>query len=83
MQPQFNNEGAVPVGVPGALVLLPLALEDLQLELPLYTGHDPLLLDPLLLIPAILRVVKARSSADQQSWRLFLLLSAYGFPEHH
>jgi hypothetical protein len=26
MQPQFNDEGAVPVGVPGALVLLPLAL---------------------------------------------------------
>jgi hypothetical protein len=25
MQPQFNNDGAVPVGVPGALVLLPLA----------------------------------------------------------
>ena len=39
MQPQFNDEGAVPVGVPGALVLLSLALETLQLELPLYTGH--------------------------------------------
>ncbi len=39
MQPQFNNEDTVPVGVPGALVLLPLVLEDLQLELPLYTGH--------------------------------------------
>ncbi len=39
MQPQFNDEGAVQVGVPGALVLLPLALETLQLELPLYAGH--------------------------------------------
>jgi hypothetical protein len=38
MQPQFNNEGAVPVGVPGVLVLLPLALETLQLDLPLYGG---------------------------------------------
>jgi hypothetical protein len=37
MQPQFNDEGAVPVGVPGALVLLPLALPVLQLELSLYT----------------------------------------------
>jgi hypothetical protein len=32
MQPQFNDEGAVPVGVPGALVLLPLALPTLQLD---------------------------------------------------
>jgi hypothetical protein len=39
MQPQFNDEGAVPVGVPGALVLLPLALLALQLELSLYAGH--------------------------------------------
>ncbi len=39
MQPQFNDEGAVPVGVPGALVLLPLALPALQLEFLLYTGH--------------------------------------------
>ncbi len=39
IQPQFNDEGAVPVGVPGALVLLPLALPVLQLELSLYTGH--------------------------------------------
>jgi hypothetical protein len=39
MQPQFNDEGAVPVGVPGALVLLPLALETLKLELLLYAGH--------------------------------------------
>ena len=39
MQPQFNDEGAVPVGVPGALVLLPLALPALQLELSLYAGH--------------------------------------------
>ena len=50
MQPQFNDEGAVPVGVPGALVLLPLALETLQLELPLYAGHAtrnrPELVDP-------------------------------------
>ncbi len=49
MQPQFNDEGAVPMGVPGALVLLPLALAALQVELSLY---------PLLLIPAILRLVK-------------------------
>jgi hypothetical protein len=39
MQPQFNNEVTLPVGVPGALVLLPLALETLQLELSLYSGH--------------------------------------------
>ena len=39
MQPQFNDEGTVPVGVPGALVLLPLALAALQLELLLYAGH--------------------------------------------
>ncbi len=39
MQPQFNNEGVVPVGVPGALALLPLALEALELEIPLYSGH--------------------------------------------
>ena len=37
MQPQFNDEGTVPVGVPGALVLLPLAA--LQLELLLYAAH--------------------------------------------
>jgi hypothetical protein len=50
MQPQFNDEGAVPVGVPGVLVLLPLALPALQLELSLYTGHGnrkrPQLVDP-------------------------------------
>ncbi len=50
MQPQFNDKGAVPVGVPGALVLLPLALAALQLELLLYTGHftrnRPELADP-------------------------------------
>ena len=49
MQPQFNDEGAVPVGVPGALVLL-LALPVLQLELSLYAGHAtrklPELADP-------------------------------------
>jgi hypothetical protein len=39
MQPQFNDEGAVPVGVPSALVLLPLALPVLQLELSFYAGH--------------------------------------------
>ncbi len=39
MQPQFNDEGSVPVGVPGALVLLPLALPVLQLELSLYAAH--------------------------------------------
>jgi hypothetical protein len=39
MQPQFNDEGAVPVGVPGALVLLPLALAVLQIELLLYAAH--------------------------------------------
>jgi hypothetical protein len=48
MQPQFNDEGAVPVGVPGALVLLPLAA--LQLELLLYAAHAtrnlPKLADP-------------------------------------
>ena len=37
MQPQFNDEGFVPVVVPGALVLLP--LPGLQLELLLYTAH--------------------------------------------
>ena len=36
MQPQFNDEGAVPVGVPGDLVLLPLAV--LQIELLLYAA---------------------------------------------
>jgi hypothetical protein len=50
MQPQFNDEGTVPVGVPGALVLLPLALPVLQLELSLYSGHAtrkrPELADP-------------------------------------
>ena len=50
MQPQFNDAGAVPVGVPGVLVLLPLALAALQLELPLYAGHAirnrPELADP-------------------------------------
>ena len=50
MQPQFNDEGTVPVGVPGALVLLPLALPALQLELSLYGGHAtrnrPQLADP-------------------------------------
>jgi hypothetical protein len=50
MQPQFNDEGTVPVGVPGALVLLPLALAALQLELSLYGGHAtmkrPELADP-------------------------------------
>ena len=50
MQPQFNDEGAVPVGVPGALVLLPLALPVLQLEIFLYAGHAtrkrPELADP-------------------------------------
>ena len=50
MQPQFNDEGAVPVGVPGALVLLPLALPALQLELSLYAAHGtrkrPQLADP-------------------------------------
>ncbi len=50
MQPQFNDEGTVPVGVPGALVLLPLSLPVLQLELSLYTGHAtrkrPELADP-------------------------------------
>jgi hypothetical protein len=48
MQPQFNDEGAVPVGLPGALVHLPLA--DLELELLLYTAHAtrnrPKLADP-------------------------------------
>jgi hypothetical protein len=48
MQPQFNDEGAVPVGVPGALVLLPLVV--LQLELLLYAAHAtrnrPKLTDP-------------------------------------
>ena len=48
MQPQFNDEGDVPVGVPGALVLLPLAT--LQLELSLYAAHAtrnrPQLADP-------------------------------------
>jgi hypothetical protein len=39
MHPQFNDEGAVPVGVPGALVLLPLALAALQIELLLYAAH--------------------------------------------
>ncbi len=39
MKPQFNDEGVVPVGVPGALVLLPLALVALQLELSLYSAH--------------------------------------------
>ena len=50
MQPQFNDEVAVPVGVPGALVVLPLALPALQLELSLYAGHAtrnrPELADP-------------------------------------
>ena len=50
MQPQFNDEGAVPVGVPGAPVLLPLALAALLLELLLYAGHTtrnrPELADP-------------------------------------
>ncbi len=39
MQTQFNDEGDVPVGVPGVLVLLLLALAVLQLELLLYAGH--------------------------------------------
>jgi hypothetical protein len=50
MQPQFNDEGAVPVGVPGTFVLLPRALEAMELELPLYAGHAtrnrPELADP-------------------------------------
>ena len=50
MQPQFNDEGAVPVGVLGALVLLPLALAALQVELSLYAAHAtrkrPELADP-------------------------------------
>ncbi len=50
MQPQFNDEGTVPVGVPGVLVLLPLTLPALQLELSLYAGHAtrkrPELVDP-------------------------------------
>ena len=37
MQPQVNDEGTVPVGVPGPLVLLPLAA--LELELLLYAAH--------------------------------------------
>ena len=48
MQPQFNDEGFVPVVVPGALVLLP--LPGLQLELVLYTAYAtrnrPKLADP-------------------------------------
>ena len=48
MQSQFNDEGAVPVVVPGAPVLLPLAA--LQLELLLYAAHTtrnrPKLEDP-------------------------------------
>ncbi len=48
MQPQFNDEGAVPVGVPGALVPLPLVA--LKLELLLYAAHAtrkrPQLADP-------------------------------------
>ena len=48
MQPQFNDEGFVPVVVPGALVLLP--LPGLQLELLLYSAHPtwnrPKLADP-------------------------------------
>ena len=39
MQQQFNDEGTVPVGVPGDLVLLPLALVALQLQLSLYAAH--------------------------------------------
>jgi len=35
MEPQVNDEGAVPVGVPGPLVLLPLAV----LQLLLYAAH--------------------------------------------
>ncbi len=50
MQPQFNDVGAVPVGVPGAIEVLPLALPALQLELSLYAGHAtrnrPKLADP-------------------------------------
>jgi hypothetical protein len=50
MQPQFNDEGAIPVGVPGALVLLSLAFAVLQLEFLLYSGHAtrnrPELADP-------------------------------------
>ncbi len=37
---EFNDEGAVPVGVPDALVLLPLALAALQIELMVYAAHD-------------------------------------------
>jgi hypothetical protein len=48
MQPQFNDEGTVPVVVPGAPVLLP--LPGPELELLLYTGHGtrerPKLADP-------------------------------------
>jgi hypothetical protein len=50
MKPQFNDEGAVPVGVPGALVVLPLELPVLQLKISLYTSHAtrnrPELADP-------------------------------------
>ncbi len=50
MQPQFNDEDVVPIGVPGGPVLLPLALPGLQLELLLYTAHgtreSPKLADP-------------------------------------
>jgi hypothetical protein len=38
MQPQFNDEGSVPVEEPGTPVLLP--LPGLQPELLLYTAHD-------------------------------------------
>ena len=37
MQPQFNDEGFVPVAVPGDLVLLSLPV--LKLELLLYAAH--------------------------------------------
>ncbi len=50
MQPQFNDEDTVPVGVPVALVLLSLELAALQLELSLYAAHAtrkrPELADP-------------------------------------
>ncbi len=58
MEPQFNDEGVVPVGVPGVLVLLPLALATLQLELPLYAGHAirnrPELVDPKVYRPHVI-----------------------------
>ena len=48
MQPQFNDEGFVPVVIPGDLVLL--LLPGLQLEILLYAAHAtrnrPKLADP-------------------------------------